>query len=185
VSEKEAAMRVVRLVVVLLMAACGGSPANVTAEPVPADSPESQTSAAEAATSSVPAVSNSTSGGAPTANYTEGTATATVEIDGTEYEFVDGTCTAQASTVYTFELISGQFDEEPYFSVYVLNMSGPVTDGEYPTGISLVTINVAGEDYLVGEGGSLTITDGVTRGEFSGPNQSPANPVPIAGSFTC
>ena len=177
-------MRVVLLVVVLLMAACGGSPANVTAGPVPADSPESQTSAAPA-TTSVAAVSNSTSGGAPTANYTEGTATATVEIDGTEYEFVDGTCTAQASTVYTFELISGQFDEEPYFSVYVLNMSGPVTDGEYPTGISLVTINVAGEDYLVGEGGSLTITDGVTRGEFSGPNQSPANPVPIAGSFTC
>jgi len=178
-------MRVVRLVTVLLLAACGGSPANVTAGPVPADSPESEASAATAATTSVPAVSNPTSGGAPTANYTQGTATATVDIDGTEYQFVDGTCTAQASTVYTFELISGQFDEEPYFSVYVLNMSGPVTDGEYPTGISLVTINVAGEDYLVGEGGSLTITDGVTRGEFSGPNQSPANPVSIAGSFTC
>jgi hypothetical protein len=184
VSEIEAAMRVVRFLVVLLLAACGGSQANVTAGSSPADSPESETSA-PAATTSGPALATPTSAGAPTANYTEGAATATVDIDGTEYQFAEGTCSAQASTVYTFELISGQFDEEPYFSVYVLNMSGPVADGEYPTGISLVTINVAGEDYLVGEGGSLTLTDGVTRGEFSGPNQSPANPASIAGSFTC
>ena len=176
-------MRAVRFVVVLLLAACGGSQANGTAGSVPDDSAASQTSAAAATTS--PAVSTPTSEGAPAGDYTEGTATASVDIDGTVYEFVDGTCTAQASTVYTFELISGQFDEEPYFSVYVLNMSGPVADGEYPTGISLVTINVAGEEYLVGEGGSLTLTDGVTRGEFSGPNQSPANPVPISGSFSC
>ncbi|HEX5722287.1 MAG TPA: hypothetical protein VFZ06_06015 [Acidimicrobiia bacterium] len=175
-------MRAVRFVVVLLMAACGGSQTNGNAGSVPGDSAASQTSAA-VATTSMPAAQTSASASA--AKYTEGTATASVDIDGTVYEFVDGTCTAQASTVYTFELISGEFDEEPYFSVYVLNMSGPVADGEYPTGISLVTINVAGEEYLVGEGGSLTLTDGVTRGEFSGPNQSPANPVPISGSFSC
>ena len=174
-------MVVVRLVVVFVLAACAGNPGtNATTEPGPTTTSEGETVSATADTST-PFESTTAS----SASYTEGTATATVEIDGTKYEFVDGTCTAQASTVYTFELISGQFDEEPYFSVYVLNISGPVTDGEYPTGISLVTINVAGEDYLVGEGGSLTITDGVTRGEFSGPNQSPANPVSIAGSFTC
>ena len=177
-------MRVVKFVVVLLLAACGGNQANVTEGSVPDDAAASPTSAAAATTTS-PAQGTPTSVGAPTANYTEGTATASVDIDGTMYEFVDGTCSAQASTVYTFELISGEFDQEPYFSVYVLNMSGPVADGEYPTGISLVTINVAGEKYLVGEGGSLTLTDGVTRGEFSGPNQSPANPVPISGSFSC
>ncbi|HJQ94530.1 MAG TPA: hypothetical protein VJ935_02330 [Acidimicrobiia bacterium] len=177
-------MRVVRFLLVLLLAACGGSQADVTTGASPAGGAESQTSAAVATTSG-PALATPTSSAAPAANYTEGAATATVDIDGTVYEFAEGTCSAEASTVYTFELISGQFDEEPYFSVYFLNMSGPVTDGEYPTGISLVTINVAGEDYLVGEGGSLTITDGVTRGEFSGPNQSPANPASISGSFTC
>ena len=176
-------MRVVKLVAVALLSACAGSP-GADGPAIVTDSPESQTSAAASVTATS-AVSTSAVAGGGAANYNEGTATATVTIDGTEYEFVEGTCSAQASTVHTFELISGQFDEEPYFSVYVLNMSGPVSDGGYPTGISLVTINVAGEAYLVGEGGSLTLTDGVTRGEFSGQNQSPANPVPIAGSFTC
>lgn len=177
-------MRFVKLVTVVLLTACASSPAaNVTTEAVPTDSPESQTSANTSITST-PAESAAGSG-APATSYTEGTATATVDLDGTEYEFVEGTCSTVASTVYTFELISGQFQEEPYFSVYVLNVSGPVSDGEYPTGTSLVTITVAGEDYFVGEGGSVTLTDGVTRGEFSGPNQSPANRVPIAGSFSC
>ena len=173
-------MRAVRIVVVLLLAGCGGNQANVTAASVPA---ESAATSIDGATTSTPAAQ--TSAAASAASYAEGTATASVEIDGTAYEFVDGTCSAQASTAYTFELISGQFGEEPYFSVYVLNMSGPVSDGEYPTGISLVTIDVAGENYVVGEGGSLTLADGVTRGEFSGQNQSPANPASISGTFSC
>jgi hypothetical protein len=174
-------MKLVKILVVLLVAACGGGgQADDAGGSEPADSSETQPSAAAAITT--PAAQSSE---APPADYTEGTATASVEIDGTVYEFVDGTCTTQASTAYTFELISGQFGEEPYFSVYVLNMSGPVSDGEYPTGTSLVTIDVAGENYLVGEGGSLTLSDGVTRGEFSGPNQSPANPATISGSFSC
>ena len=176
-------MRIVKFVIVLLLSACAGSP-GADADAIVTNSPESQTSA-PASVTTTPAASTSAPAGGGAANYSEGTATATVTIDGTEHEFVEGTCSAQASTVHTFELISGQFDQEPYFSVYVLNMSGPVSDGEYPTGISLVTINVAGEDYLVGEGGSVTLTDGVTRGEFNGTNQSPANTVPIAGSFTC
>lgn len=176
-------MRVVKLVAVVLLSACAGSPSPDGA-PIVTDSPESQTSA-PASVTATPAASTSAPAGGGTAAYSEGTATAQVTIDGTEYDFVEGTCSAQASTINTFELISGEFDQEPYFSVYVLNMSGPVADGEYPTGISLVTINVAGEKYLVGEGGSVTLTDGVTRGEFNGNNQSPANPAAIAGSFTC
>jgi hypothetical protein len=176
-------MKLVKILVVLLVAACGGGGQAVDAGGSdPTDSSETQASA-PAATTSEPAAQTSAAAGA--ADYTEGSATASVEIDGTVYEFVDGTCSTQASTAYTFELISGQFGEEPYFSVYVLNMSSPVSDGEYPTGTSLVTIDVAGENYLVGEGGSLTLSDGVTRGEFSGPNQSPANPATISGSFSC
>ena len=174
-------MKSVRIGIVLLVAACGGGGlADDTGGSDPADGSETRPSAAAA--TSTPAAQTSA---ASAANYAEGTATASVEIDGTAHEFVDGTCSAQASTAYTFELISGQFGEEPYFSVYVLNMSGPVSDGEYPTGISLVTIDVAGENYVVGEGGSLTLTDGVSRGEFSGQNQSPANPASISGTFSC
>ena len=178
-------MNVVKFVAVLLLTACAGSTgANETNEPGTENASQGQPSAT-ISVSSTTGESTSPSVGAAAASYTEGTATATANIDGTQYEFINGTCTAEASTVHTFELISGEVQEEPYFSVYVLNISGPVSDGEYPTGISLVTINVDGESYLVGEGGSVTLTDGVTRGEFSGQNQSPANPVPIAGSFSC
>lgn len=178
-------MNVAKFVAVLLLTACAGNTGDgVTTQPGTENIPQSQPSA-PISVSSTNGESTSPSVGSAAASYTEGTATAIVDIDGTRYEFVNGTCTAEASTVHTFELISGEFQEEPYFSVYLLNISGPVSDGEYPTGISLVTINVDGESYLVGEGGSVTLTDRVTRGEFSGQNQSPSNPVPIAGSFSC
>jgi hypothetical protein len=115
-------------------------------------------------------------------SYEQGAATATVDVEGAEHEFTDGTCSTQSSTIHVFQLVSGNFGEAPYIEIYVGDISDAIDDGEHTSPLNLVTIYVDDADYTVTD---LTVTmrDGVTAGEFTGTNANPD--LPVSGSFTC
>lgn len=173
----------VSMILVLVLAACSGGRAGGPGQDGGGVESETPAAGAPEATSQFARTSE--------AEYEAGAATATVDIDGHEREFTGGTCTKYASTIHVFELVAGDFDKAPYLDIYVGSISSPVVDGEYSSGLNLVTMLFDDEEVvaITHDGrviaGEVTVTfrDGVTAGEFTGTNANPA--LPVSGSFTC
>ena len=156
------------LTIALIVAACG-SGAGATATPRPA-----ATSARPSAGVSTPA--------ANTPAYRSGAATARVTMEGKTYEFANGTCAQPPVFGYQFQLIAGKPLTSPSFEISVVDLQSPLHDGEYATGLDVVSFSVEGRNYVVAEL-RTTFRDGVTAGEFRGVNANPA--VPVSGTFDC
>jgi hypothetical protein len=137
-----------------------------------------------------------TAGGAATSvpggqapQYVAGAGTATVLVDSVSYPITGGTCALASSdagsgvTASKFSFVAGTAFKAGWLDIELTDLSSPIHDGEYRTGLSTVAVQVTDKDLLVG-GLTITLQNGLTAGSFSGTSAG-NNPGPVSGTFTC
>jgi hypothetical protein len=161
----------------LLVVGCGGG------QPTP--TPASGGGAATAAGGTAPPGVGGTlgtggTGGTP--SYTQGAATASVEVGGSTYPLSGGTCKQDSTVLNLFELVMGTAADPQYLDVYVADAATPIHDGDYSGGLTLVTVQVGGTQYAIPA--TVTLANGLTSGSFRGTSAG-NSPTEVSGTFTC
>jgi hypothetical protein len=154
------------LAVLAALGACGGSSATLG----PGAMQGGSTSGAPGGATPGAGGTAQTGGGLP--SYTVGAATATVVVAGTSYPIAAGTCAQTKNDVsgvatYTFDLVAGAAQKPGWLEIHITDLSNSIRDGQYHTGLSTVTVQVAADLLLVGSP-TINVKDGTTAGDFSG-----------------
>jgi hypothetical protein len=160
-----------------LMAGCGGGGGSA-----------SDTSASEP-TQTPPATSPSTGGGTgPSPEYQAGAGKATITVDGAGIAISGGTCSLETGTsagvsASKFSFVAGTALQPGWLDIEITDLSSPIHDGEYQTGLSTVSLQVSDTDLLLTDL-TITLENGITTGSFSGTSAG-NNPQDVSGTFTC
>jgi hypothetical protein len=126
-------------------------------------------------------------GGQPP-QYQAGAGNATVVVDAVDHPISGATCSlvsgdAGGISASKFSFVAGTAFQPGWLDIELTDLSSPIHDGEYRTGLSTVALQVADTDLLVG-GLTITLQNGITAGSFSGTSAG-NNPQPVSGTFTC
>jgi hypothetical protein len=127
--------------------------------------------------------------GGQTPQYQAGAGAATVLVDSVSYPITGGTCALASSdagsgvTASKFSFVAGTAFKAGWLDIELTDLSLPIHDGEYRTGLSTVAVQVTDKDLLVG-GLTITLQNGLTAGSFSGTSAG-NNSAPVSGTFTC
>ena len=160
-------------IAIWLVTACGGGGPAATPTTAPGG---------VASPGATPGQTAAQSAGGSTQSFTAGAAKASVNINGKNVEFTNGTCKTGSTVLNTFDLVSGEAAKPPSIDIYIADASNPIKDGTYTGGLVLVAMFVDKDSYVVNKL-TVTLRDGLGTGEFSGTNANPE--FPVTGTFSC
>jgi hypothetical protein len=170
--------RVILALMAALAAGCGGG-ATDTSAPEATQTPSSTASTTDGGTGQ---------SGGPSPEYQAGAGKATVVVDGADHAISGGTCSLESGnsagvSASKFSFVAGTALQPGWLDIELTDVSSPIHDDTYQTGLSTVSLQVTDTDLLLSDL-TITLQNGITAGSFSGTSAG-NDPQAVTGTFTC